>query len=275
MNAFHKHIDWQRPWLAPLQPLAAIILQEPDWRYALNAVATHLSLHNHRGMPIRFVEQTDLPAGIAYEAFISATGSIPTRDNLHDFFNALVWLTWPCVKRQLNALQAKEIAQSADIATRGKLRDAATIFDENAALLVTRDLKLIKALQAHEWHDVFWVRRAAFARDCELYLFGHALMEKLVTPYKAITAHTCIVTVGDQFFAMPAADRHAFIESAISARLEQGLTTSDFTPLPVLGVPEWWDVQDEGFYNDAHVFRPKRKAKQALPFGVADEPKRG
>ena len=30
----------------------------------------------------------DLPEGVAYEEFIGATGGVPTRDNLHDFFNA-------------------------------------------------------------------------------------------------------------------------------------------------------------------------------------------
>ena len=58
---------------------------------------------------MRFVPQAELPAGIAYETFISETGGVPTRDNLHDFFNALVWLTYPKIKVRLNAMQALEI----------------------------------------------------------------------------------------------------------------------------------------------------------------------
>jgi len=40
--------------------------------------------------------------------------------------------------------------------------------------------------------------------------------------------------------------------------LVQGLSTANFVPLPVLGVPRWWPQQDEPFYADAFVFRPKR-----------------
>ena len=40
-------------------------------------------------------------------------------------------------------------------------------------------------------------------------------------------------------------------------------TTADFTPLPVLGLPGWCEDQDDDFYNDAAVFRPKRKVAGA------------
>ncbi|RYF02650.1 MAG: DUF3025 domain-containing protein, partial [Oxalobacteraceae bacterium] len=53
-----------------------------------------------------FVTQDALPPGTAYEAHIFATATIPTRDNLHDFFNGLVWLHFSEAKLRLNALQA-------------------------------------------------------------------------------------------------------------------------------------------------------------------------
>jgi len=66
-------------------------------------------------------------------------------------------------------------------------------FDENAALLVTTNLDLIDALRRHAWLEVFVAQRDVFVRDCAVMLFGHALMEKLVAPYKAITAHMLVV----------------------------------------------------------------------------------
>jgi len=261
---FFDDLDWQRPWLSILQPSAVSIRAAADWRVALNAAAASMDLRNHRALPIHFVPQADLPHGTAYEAFISATGGVPTRDNLHDFFNALVWLTFPQIKVQLNALHATEIARSntqsghAGHAGRGKLRDGATIFDENAALLLTSDTALVTALRNHQWHDVFVARRAAFGREWDVCLFGHALMEKLVTPYKAITAHVWVVIVDQSFFAMPADDRCAWIDTTVASQLAKGVVTSDFTPLPVLGVPGWWDAQGAEFYSDAAVFRPKR-----------------
>ncbi len=61
---------------------------------------------------------------------------MPTRDNLHDFFNGLAWLHFPQAKRCLNELQAAEIDQRRrGRPPRGPLRDALTLFDENGAVL--------------------------------------------------------------------------------------------------------------------------------------------
>ncbi len=266
-DSFLSRIDWERPWLAPLLPIAQPILQAANWRDALNIAAS--ALRNHRGLPVRFVPQADLPVDIAYEAFISSTGNVPTRDNLHDFFNALIWLTYPGIKAQLNALQAAEIARAAariegmpSLGThRGKLRDAATIFDENAALLIVSDSALVDALRNHLWHEVFMNRRAAFGNDCEVHLFGHALLEKLNSPYKAITAHTWVVMVDSSFFALKPEQKRSWIDMQVAGQLASGSPLSGFTPLPVLGVPGWHDHQDMEFYEDITVFRPKRREK--------------
>src|SRR5690606_12077155 len=188
-TAFLSHIDWSQPWLLPFRDTAAPIVQSSDWRFALNAAVASQCLRNHRSLPIRFVPQSDLPAGVAYESFISETGCIPTRDNLHDFFNALIWLTYPLTKARLNELQAAAIAQAGVMSARGRLRDALTVFDENAAIFVTQDKTLVEALRKHDWTQLFLERRAEFQHTYHVALFGHALMEKLESPYKAITAH--------------------------------------------------------------------------------------
>jgi hypothetical protein len=257
---FFDVIDWTRPWMAPLLSAAEPILRATDWRRALNSAAGAAALRNHRGLPIRFVPQSDLPAGTAYEAFISATGDVPTRENLHDFLNALAWLTYPRIKAQLNAMQASELSKAGSHhAGRGNLRDAATIFDENAALLVTHDTELVDALRGHRWQEVFMARREEFGRHCEVWLFGHALMEKLVTPFKAITAHAWPMIAAPELFDMPRDEKRAWIDSVGAQELAKGLLTAHFTPLPVLGVPDWWPQQDDLFYEDAAVFRPRRQ----------------
>lgn len=259
---FFDNIDWRRPWLSPFLTIAEPLLQAPDWRVALNAAASEMGLRNHRGLPIQFLPQECLPPQTAYEEFISATGNVPTRDNLHDFFNALVWLSFPKIKVQLNAIQAAEIERAGgrtlSNGTRGKTRDAATLFDENAALLVVRDTNWIEAFRVHRWQEVFIERREAFERDCEVWLFGHALMEKLVTPYKAITAHAWPLTVENAFFDWSMHGKRCWLDETISRQLENGLMPSDFTPLPVLGVPHWFDGQSDGFYADSAVFRRPR-----------------
>lgn len=263
---FLRAIEWDRPWLAPLRQTGERLAQSPDWRQALDELARERGLRNHHGLPVHFVPQGALPADTAYEAYISATGGVPTRDNLHDFFNALVWLSFPRIKVQLNALQAAELAKSVNTlngdrqgAVRGKLRDAATIFDENAALLVTNDEAMISDLREHRWREVFVDRRQSFASSCEVWLFGHALMEKLVTPYKAITAHAWSIVADRDFFRLSASDKRTWLDYTVARQLSADAATSYFSPLPVLGIPDWWEGQDADFYEDASVFRATRK----------------
>ncbi|QJE00283.1 DUF3025 domain-containing protein [Massilia forsythiae] len=277
-------IDWRRPWYNTVRP--AFDSLEPSgaghpigrivgdggrtgpFIDAFNANAARLGLVNHRGQPLRFVPQAALPPDTAYEEFIGATGGVPTRDNLHDFFNGLVWQTFPRIKRELNALQAAQIAAAGVGKSRGPARDAATIFDENAALLVVRDdgegRALVDALRAHEWLDALLMRRALFGPAAQAWLFGHALMEKLVAPRPAITAHTRVLFADAGWFALPWDERRDWIDRSVATALAaEGVSNAAFTPLQVLGVPGWWPDQDAAFYADRSVFRPRRQPQPA------------
>ncbi len=261
-------IDWTRRWYDTVRPaFASLDVDALGLTGALNAGAAALALVNGRGQPIRFVPQAELPEGRAYEEYIGATGCVPTRENLHDFFNGLVWLTFPRIKLQLNALQAAQIALAGVGKSRGAARDGATIFDENSALLIVRKgaagEALVAALRSHAWSEALLARRSAFGPDAQLWLFGHALMEKLVSPRKAITAHTWVVPVDAEFFTMAQCVQRTWIDEHVAASLAaEGLSTACFTPLPVLGVPGWWEGQDSAFYADTSVFRPKRAPPQ-------------
>jgi hypothetical protein len=272
-------INWQQPWMAPLRnPVAlrlaaAAAVSSPaggsragGWRAAADGAVRASGLANHRGLALHFVDQSALPEAEAYEAFISRTGGIPTRDNLHDFFNALIWLTYPASKRQLNAIQAAELSRHANGgdkpgapgATRGKLRDRATIFDENAAILLSSDPAIEHALREHDWQECLVRNRAAFGVAWELRLFGHALLEKLVQPYKAITAHVWVIAVGSDHFSLDENEKTIAVDRLVAHQLVQGLLTASPTPLPVLGVPGWAALQNADFYADRTVFRDKR-----------------
>jgi hypothetical protein len=229
------------PWLLPYLPLARQVLHAGKSQ----AVAAALNAEcSGSSVMVRFVPHAALPPGEPYEAFIARTGEIPTRDNLHDLFNGLMWLTWPLTKQRLNFLQAQMIAQHGSAGPRGTLRDALTLFDENAALLQAPTV-LVDALRTRDWQALFIEQRALWQR-AQLTVFGHALMEKLMQPRKAITAHVWIVT--------------ALTDAALAASLTvERLTSRPFLPLPVLGVPGWWAANETaGFYDDADVFRPAR-----------------
>lgn len=260
---FFDGLDWPQAWFTTVRPMAENVIAADDWRAYLNRQAAQRLLTNHRGLPLQFIAQEGLPEGVAYEAHISASGQVPTRENLHDFFNALVWLTFPKVKRQLNALQSAQIATLGIGKSRGPARDAATIFDENAAILVVEDCAagraLLAQLREHQWHAAFLEQRAMFDGQAEVWSFGHALMEKLVKPYKAICAHTWVVWADQAFFDLEWEEKRAWLDAHVAAQLQtHNLSTADYTPLPVLGIPGWWPQQDATFYADTGVFRAKR-----------------
>lgn len=200
----------------------------------------------------RFVPQAALPEGMAYEAFIRREQAVPTRCNLHDFFNAMVWLHYPRLKLQLNALQAQQIAQDGIGARRGPLRDAATLLDENGALLLAPPA-LQQALRQRDWQQLGIGLRPLW-QQARLLPLGHALLEKLVQPRKSITAH--VLCLAPEI----APDD---VDAALAAQCSAAwLAQKPFCPLPVLGVPGWWEGNRQVcFYDDPCVFRSARPHK--------------
>ena len=236
-------VDWDRPWLERLNACG---------RSADDAVAEGAPVHealNAANTAIRFVAQSALPPGIPYEQFIFNTGTVPTRDNAHDFFNGLCWITFPQTKKKLNALQAAEIARAGVQNVRGPVRDALTLFDENAAFLMAPQ-PIWDALEARDWKSLFVDLRPLWA-EAQLVLFGHALLEKLLTPRKPITAHV--------YLARPVGGSIPELDAWVAASLGAGrLSGKPFLPLPVLGVPGWWPENENfSFYDDSLVFRPR------------------
>lgn len=207
------------------------------------------------GAPVRFVPQSDLPTGVAYEKYIFDNGKCPTREGLHDFFNGLCWLHFPATKKRLNELQAEQIEQDGVGQLRGAVRDALTVFDENAVFLQAPDV-LWDALVAKDWHTLFVSQRPMWA-DAHLAIFGHALLEKLVMPRKPITAHVYRV-----HGAQPATASMASLDAWVAADLSADkLARKPFAHLPVLGLPGWWPANENAdFYGDTNVFRAPKPA---------------
>jgi hypothetical protein len=239
-------IEWNRPWLQgwrePGQRVAQRLADGLPLAQALNA---------EPGAPVRFVPHSALPGDVAYEHYIFRSGQCPTRDNLHDFFNGLCWLQFPQTKQRLNQLQAAQIEAQGILPVRGPVRDALTLFDENAAVL-SAPQPLWDALIAKDWHRLFIGLRPLWGQ-ARLHLFGHALLEKLAQPRKPITAHV--------YRAQAATDSIASLDLWMAQDLHaEKLAGKPFAPLPVLGVPGWWpDNENFSFYDDPLVFRARKE----------------
>lgn len=255
-------IDWSRPWLADWSVRGRRVASRTACIGLIEALNEALAEAFDDGLvldagPLRFVEHAELPADEAYETFIARTACVPTRPNLHDFFNALAWCAHPALKRRLNELQATQIAGDPRRSTRGAVRDSLTLLDENGALLRAPP-PLIEALFRRDWQGLFTTYRAAWG-EARLGLFGHALIEKLLQPRAAITAHVWLVPEG----------LGSMSDCLARTLAPTQLACKPFAPLPVLGVPGWWAANMwPAFYRDTTVFRPppKETAARGPPF---------
>ena len=242
-----EKVDWGKPWLSPVRERGICLQREVSKGKSVNEALNVISLE-----AVRFVPQSELPVGTAYEQFIWDTRCVPTRDNLHDFFNGLVWLRFPQTKQRLNQLHAQALAAQGVGATRGPLRDAATLLDENGALLLAPE-PLWQALAARQWQRLFVELRPLW-QQAQCILFGHALLEQLMQPRKPLTAHV--------YQARTAMKPGADIDTWLAHDLDAAhLARKPFTPLPVLGIPGWCaDNANYSFYDDSFVFRSARVA---------------
>lgn len=229
-------------------------LARPDWPSldTLNTLADERHLRNARQLPIRFEAQLRRRGQRDYEDGILATGVVPTRtQNWHDLLNALTWLALPQTKQALNAVQCKALGQGGS--RRAPLSDAATLFDESGLVLAGADAGLAEDLRERRWRRAFVERREAW-RQVTVIAVGHAVLEKLLTPWPGITAKCAYLPLAR------AVDADAVDHALAGYWLEDGISRpADLFPMPVLGVPGWWPPnEDPRFYEDDKVFRPAR-----------------
>lgn len=156
------------------------------------------------GAPIRFIPQPPKrPDRMPYDESIYTHGQVPSRsDNWHDFFNMLVWLTFPLTKRAINARQRAAFRPHASART--PEQDALAMLDEGGALVVTNE----------DIDDV--VNRGdaeALAKtNARVIVLGHAIYEHLVVGAGPVRAFAQVIRVTDP----AAADRElaAMLERA-------------------------------------------------------------
>jgi hypothetical protein len=224
----------------------------------LCALAASRGVTNARGLPVRFVPAD---AGDDYEARIRDTGEVPTRESSwHDLFNALAWLAFPGSKAALNRLHAEHRRPGA---TRGTARDVLTLFDEDGLVMATADAALGRLLGEFRWRELFVARRAAVVHDARFLAFGHALHEKLLAPFHGLTAKVIIIEVDRAVLGTAPSALLREVDAALAARLDAPellASTRSLAPLPVLGIPGWWDAnEDAAYYDDTSQFRPGRR----------------
>jgi hypothetical protein len=265
-------VSWDRarlvasPWFASVRHLVERL---PEERFPaldeLNALARERDVRSAGGAPIAFV-----PAGERgkrldshYEVRIFRAGEVQTRaESWHDLFNALAWLAFPRTKATLNRVHHDELLRRWGEPTRGTARDVLTLFDEGGVVVACAEPGLAQLVREFRWKTLFWERRAEATRAMRFLVFGHAIMEAALAPYKGVTAKALVIDVAHEVLAAAPAVLVALLDTHAAeyfARPGALASTRVLQPLPVLGIPGWTPGNEvSSYYDDERVFRPGR-----------------
>lgn len=266
---------WSRALDAPIfASLRHLIARLPSDRFPrheeLSALATPLVVSGG-GAPIRFVPPAVSSSEFSaqYEVRVFEAGEVQTRlDNWHDLFNALVWLAFPKTKAVLNGHHYEEIKARRGEPLRGTARDVLTLFDEGGILVAAAEAELPGLLRNAKWKELFWRRRADVLASMRFHVFGHAIYEKALEPYKGVTAKALIVGVTTELLEAPLARQLSQLDASAADYFSgpQALaSTRSLPPLPILGVPGWEPANAlEEYYDDGAQFRPRRSDAEVL-----------
>lgn len=233
----------------------------------LNRTAT--SLYDTWNGPV-FRGQSTIPAGDTryYEEIIYQDNVIPTRENSwHDLFNASIWMQFPLTKKRLNQLHVEDINREG-LHPRTPRRNRLTHFDECGVVLAVEESQrgignaLLGALASHAWQEVLWHQRELWLSVIQPFVFGHANLEMMLSPFIGLTGKWLAVSVPDGFSALPPSEQWQVLDAAMLSRidaLDNFQPQHILRPLPLLGVPGWWHEQSLAFYQNEDYFRPQRR----------------
>lgn len=243
----------------PLRHWLTALPAAPD-SAELNGLLRRHPVLGEDGRPICF--QPPAADGLCYESRISQQGVVETRpDNWHDFFNVLIWLSFPLSKRAITARHVAAMTPAG--AARGTVRDALTHFDECGIVVLSAQPDLLDLLRGHRWRELFVERRRAVRQCMRFVIFGHATYERLLNPYPGLTAKAILYAIDDDWLALSGAALNAAIDQRLAADFASGnyVSPRDFQPLPLLGIPGVTpDSEFPAYYDDGRQFRPARQA---------------
>ena len=204
---------------------------------------------NANQKPLCFVDQNkQLPEQhLGYEERIYQNGIIATRkDNWHDFFNAVVWHTFPEIKTAINSNHIDELHKQKD-SLRSRKRDLLTLFDESGVIIIAND-SILELIKQHKWQELFIENKQNWLnKNIKIVTFGHALYEKYLNPYIGMTAQALLLNP---------------MKKNLTSFISEGLLNnsilqnkSEMSPLPLLGIPGWQKNQNKAFYTNQKYFR--------------------
>ncbi len=189
-------------------------------------------------------------------------GEVQTRScHWHDFFNMLIWCTFPKIKARLNQLQFQELARRKDCKQRSPLENFLTLLDENGIIIISSNNFLLQLIRDMQWKQLFWQHRCLLAQQLKCFVIGHSTHEKLLQPYIGMVSHGLLFSVEEDFFKRSSSEQIDHIEQEFLQLDLETMTSRSLFPIPILGFPNWCEAaQSEQFYDNQAYFRMGRRA---------------
>ena len=273
---WNKEVLLHSPCFAPLRPVTVQLTSEEfptlqDCNALLAARQPAIAVNS--GQPLHFVPQEygKLSFEAQYEPRCYLKGEVPTRENnWHDLFNALIWIVFPKAKAAINRRHFLAQTGKSDPSIRsqrGAIRDTSTLLDESGVVVAYSDADMAELIRNFQWKELFWVRRKQVQASMGVYVFGHGLYEKLLSPYIGLTGQALLLPVEEVFFTWSQATQLEHLDALLAGYLNSEAhcrSTRELTPLPLLGVPGWAaDNEDAGYYDNTEYFRSGRYGRAA------------
>jgi hypothetical protein len=247
--------------------------------WTIQEINTYQQLH--------FIDQKEMDVDLYYEEQIFLKGKIPTRLNhYHDFLGACIWMLFPRTKMLFNHWHHDQINRHG-LKHRSKLRDLITLFDESGLILLYQDSSLILPLFEYDWKTFFLAQKEQWQAQLIPICFGHGLLEQWLSPHPNITAKTLPIlmtenhwptlqqpwTINDFFRLDQLIYEHFHKDllkfSEIFDRNEK-LPYRTFSPLPMIGIPDYAENQDEVFYENPKCFKNRKRFVTETEFSQTD-----
>ncbi len=255
IDTWDAQFPGRSPFFQILSPASGFFTQTSRWP----SLDEYRTVFRDAGMRVTPVAQDAKPSRFEdlYESRVYLKGELQTRlRNWHDFFNALVWLSFPKTKSVLNELHYFSSLQRDEKTNRSALENAITLFDECGAVVIGKREELLQMIRDHQWKRLFVDHRSCFENEIQCIVFGHATYEKILKPYPGITAHCLLICSEDLLHSGSAEIDEYLADYWKQVRVQ---STKDLTPLPLLGVPGCYaENEAPGFYDNTGYFRPRR-----------------
>lgn len=201
-----------------------------------------------------------------YEQHVAKLRQVPTRpSNWHDFFNMAVWAHFPRLRWALNALHVDDRIGPKDPRNgRAPPQNLAATLDESGVIVLSTSPSLLEELRELRFKRAFWERRAELLATTRFWFVGHGTLESLLTPHPGLAAKGLLLEVS----RLPSAEdetndelRHAIDARAADAVRAFRHSHHVLDPVPILGIPGYWDNERPEFYDDVQHFRLERQSR--------------